>query len=49
MSASNSRIRDVDYAMETSNLARGKIITEAGTAVLAQANVSPQSALKLVG
>lgn len=49
MSASNSRIRDVDYALESSNLARGKIITEAGTAVLAQANVSPQAALKLVG
>lgn len=48
MSASNSRIRDVDYAMESSNLARGRIITEAGTAVLAQANVSPQAALKLV-
>ncbi len=48
MSASNSRIRDVDYAMESSNLARGKIITEAGTAVLAQANISPQAALRLV-
>ncbi len=48
MSASNSRIRDVDYAVESSNLARGKIITEAGTAVLAQANISPQAALRLV-
>lgn len=48
MSASNSRIRDVDYAMESSNLARGRIISEAGTAVLAQANISPQAALKLV-
>ncbi|MFL5785509.1 MAG: flagellin [Bacteriovoracaceae bacterium] len=48
MSAANSRIRDVDYALETSNLAKSKIISEAGTAVLAQANMDPRAALKLV-
>ncbi len=48
MSASNSRIRDVDYALETSNLAKNQIITDAGTAVLSQANVDPKAALKLL-
>jgi flagellin len=48
MSAANSRIRDVDYAMETSNLAKSRIVTEAGTAVLSQANIDPRAALKLV-
>ena len=48
MSASNSRIRDVDYALETANLAKSRVITDAGTAVLAQANMDPKGALKLV-
>lgn len=48
MSASNSRIRDVDYAMESANLARNSVVTDAGTAVLAQANIEPKAALKLV-
>lgn len=48
MSASNGRIRDVDYAEETANQARNKIISTAGTAVLAQANTSGQGALKLL-
>ncbi len=48
MSASNSRIRDVDFAMETSNMAKNQIITEAGTAVLSQANMDPKAALKLL-
>lgn len=48
MSASNSRIRDVDYAEETSKLAKQTILGDAGTAVLAQANTSPQAALKLL-
>lgn len=48
MSASNSRIRDVDYASESANLAKSRIITDAGTAVLAQANTTPQGALKLL-
>src|SRR5690606_1245794 len=49
MSAANSRIRDVDYAEESAKQARNSIITAAGTSVLAQANVSGQNALKLIG
>lgn len=49
MSAANSRIRDVDYAEETAKQARNSIISSAGTSVLAQANMSSQSALKLIG
>ena len=48
MSSANSRIRDVDYAVETSNQARHTILTSSGTAVLAQANMSAQSVLKLI-
>lgn len=49
LSAANSRIRDVDYADETAKQARNQILTSAGTSVLAQANVSGQNALKLIG
>ena len=49
MSSANSRIRDVDYADETAKQARNQILTAAGTSVLAQANMSSQSALKLIG
>ncbi len=49
MSSANSRIRDVDYAEETAKQARNQILTAAGTSVLAQANVSGQNALKLIG
>lgn len=49
MSAANSRIRDVDYAEETAKQARNQIIGAAGTSVLAQANMSGQNALKLIG
>lgn len=49
MSSANSRIRDVDYAEETAKQARNQIISAAGTSVLAQANVSGQNALKLIG
>jgi flagellin len=48
MDASNSRIRDLDYADETAKQARNTIVGQAGTAVLAQANLSGQSAIKLV-
>lgn len=48
MSASNSRIRDVDFALETANLAKSRIVTDAGTAVLGQANMDPKAALKLL-
>jgi len=49
MSAANSRIRDVDYAEESAKQARNQILTSAGTSVLAQANISSQNALKLIG
>lgn len=48
-SASNSRIRDVDVAEETSNLSRTQVLMQAGISVLAQANQAPQVALKLLG
>jgi len=48
MNAANSRIRDVDYAMETSNNARLGILNSTNTAVMAQANMSGQNALKLL-
>jgi flagellin len=48
LSAANSRIRDVDVAVETSNLTRSQILLQAGTAVLAQANSVPQVALSLL-
>lgn len=47
--ASNSRIRDVDFAEETSKMTRLQILVQSGTAVLSQANASPQAALSLLG
>lgn len=49
MSASNSRIRDVDVANETANMVRNNILNQAGIAVLGNANASNQAALKLLG
>jgi flagellin len=46
--ASRSRILDADYAKETSELARTQIISQAGTAMLAQANQLPQTVLSLL-
>jgi len=48
LSAANSRIRDADVAVESSKLQKANILTQAGTTVLAQANVSKQAALKLL-
>jgi len=48
MSASRSRILDTDYATETTSLARSQIISQAATAMLAQANQSAQSVLSLL-
>ena len=48
MSASRSRILDTDYATETTTLARAQIISQAATAMLAQANQSAQSVLSLL-
>ena len=48
LSAAESRIRDVDVAAETANMTRAQILTQAGTAILAQANQTPQAALSLL-
>jgi flagellin len=47
--AANSRIRDVDFAEETSKMTRLQILVQSGVAVLSQANASPQAALSLLG
>jgi flagellin len=47
-SAERSRIMDTDFAMETANLARGQILMQAGTAMVAQANAIPQNVLSLL-
>lgn len=49
LAAAESRIRDVDMALEMANFTRHQILLQAGTAMLAQANVRPQSVLKLLG
>jgi len=48
-SASESAIRDADIAKETIAFTRNQILVSAGTSVLAQANVIPQTALQLLG
>lgn len=48
-SAANSRILDVDVASETALLTRNQILSQAGVAVLSQANQLPSSALSLLG
>lgn len=47
-SAAESRIRDVDVAEESAALTRGQILSQAGTAILSQANQLPQNALSLL-
>ena len=48
LGAANSRIKDVDVADESTQFARYNILVQAGTAMLAQANAAPQSALRLL-
>ncbi len=48
LSAANSRIMDVDVAQESTRYAKYNILVQSGTAMLAQANALPQSALKLL-
>ncbi|MBI2433522.1 MAG: flagellin FliC [Candidatus Hydrogenedentes bacterium] len=48
-SASESAIRDADIAQETIRFTRNQILVSAGTSVLAQANLVPQTALTLLG
>jgi len=49
LSASNSRIRDADYAAETAELSRTQVLIQAGISVLSQANARPQQVLSLLG
>ncbi|MBI4661892.1 MAG: flagellin [Verrucomicrobia bacterium] len=49
LSAANSRIKDVDVAEESTQFAKANILVQSGTAMLAQANLLPQSALRLLG
>jgi flagellin len=48
LSASNSRIRDADFAKESAELARTQVLQQAGLSVLAQANARPQQVLQLL-
>ena len=48
ITASESKIRDADFALETAKLSRAQILSQAGTAMLAQANQAPQSVLSLL-
>jgi flagellin len=48
LSAAESRIRDVDVALETADLTRNSILQQAAVSVLAQANTQPQLALSLL-
>lgn len=49
LTASESRIRDTDMAMEMTQFSKNQILSQAGTAMLAQANQLPQGVLKLLG
>ncbi|NWO81711.1 flagellin FliC, partial [Escherichia coli] len=48
LSDARSRIEDTDYSAETTALAKAQILSQASTAMLAQANQSQQSVLKLL-
>lgn len=48
LSASNSRIRDADFAAESAELARTQVLQQAGLSVLSQANARPQQVLQLL-
>jgi flagellin len=48
LSAANSQIIDVDVAKESTEFAKFQILVQAGTSMLAQANIAPQSVLKLL-
>jgi flagellin len=49
LEAARSRIKDADMAVETSEMTKSNILTQAGVSVLGQANQTPQLALKLLG
>ena len=47
--SAESQIRDVDMALESTNFAKYQILTQVGTAMLAQANALPQNVTQLIG
>ena len=49
LTAAESRIRDIDMAKEMTNFTKNSILTQAATAMLAQANALPQGVLQLLG
>ena len=49
LSAARSRIRDTDFAEETSNMAIATILQQSGVSILAQANQLPNNVLSLLG
>jgi flagellin len=49
LSASQSRIRDADMALEMMRLTQANVLQQAATAMLAQGNMAPQSILQLLG
>ncbi len=49
LQAAESQIRDADYSSEISEFTRNQILVQAATAILAQANLVPQSVLQLLG
>ncbi|MBI5637575.1 MAG: flagellin FliC [Nitrospinae bacterium] len=49
LTAAESQIRDADYASEISQFTRNQILVQASTAILAQANLVPQTVLQLLG
>ena len=48
LTAARSSIQDVDMASEMTNYTKQQILQQAGTSMLAQANQTPQSVLKLL-
>jgi flagellin len=49
LTAAESQIRDADFAFEISQFTRNQILVQASTAILAQANLVPQTVLQLLG
>jgi flagellin len=49
LQAAESQIRDADYSLEISKFTRNQILVQASTAILAQANLVPQTVLQLLG
>jgi flagellin len=48
LSAARSRVMDADFAAETANMTKAQVLQQAGVAMLAQANMLPQTVLSLL-